>query len=44
LIPKVCNHPFLCNGLEQDYTDKKRRGVDAAAVKVSKPYTLNPQP
>jgi hypothetical protein len=28
----VCNHPFLCNGLEEDYTDKKRMAVEKAAA------------
>ena len=22
-LRKICNHPFLCDGLEQDYTDKR---------------------
>jgi SNF2 family DNA or RNA helicase len=34
-LRKVCNHPFLCNGLEQDYADKKRRSIEAAAAKAA---------
>ncbi len=29
-LRKICNHPFLCDGLEQDYTDKR---LAAAAEK-----------
>ena len=24
---KVCNHPFLCDGLEADYGEKKRKAL-----------------
>ena len=34
-LRKVCNHPFLCDGIEQDYTDKRKRAIEAAAEKAA---------
>ena len=34
-LRKVCNHPFLCDGLEADYGEKKRKALAAAAEKAA---------
>ena len=34
-LRKVCNHPFLCDGLEEDYAAKKRKAIEAAAEKAA---------
>ena len=34
-LRKVCNHPFLCDGVEQDYVDKKTRAAEEAAAKAA---------
>ena len=26
-LRKVCNHPFLCDGMEEDFANKKKRAV-----------------
>lgn len=38
-LRKVCNHPFLCNGIEEDY--KQKRIVSLAAVGTPPPSELD---
>jgi chromodomain-helicase-DNA-binding protein 7 len=33
-LRKVCNHPFLCDGLESDYGEKKRKALAASAERA----------
>ena len=35
-LRKVCNHPFLCDGMEEDFANKKKRAVELAAEKAAK--------
>ena len=34
-LRKVCNHPFLCDGLEADYGEKKRKALALVAEKAA---------
>ena len=43
-LRKVCNHPFLCDGLEADYGEKKRKALAAAAEKTAAETGLAPVP
>ena len=35
-LRKVCNHPFLCDGMEEDFGNKKTRAIELAAEKAAK--------
>ena len=35
-LRKVCNHPFLCGGMEEDFGNKKTRAIELAAEKAAK--------
>ena len=34
-LRKVCNHPFLCDGLEEDFVDKRTKAITAGFEKAS---------
>ena len=34
-LRKVCNHPFLCDGLEEDYGGKRMKAIELAAEKAA---------